>query len=503
MRPKHGILTLVACAALVVPASGQSVSQDWVDRYDGSGQGIDGTDRGFAIAVDSLGHTIVGGFSAEAAGGTYLAIKYAPDGTRTWVATETTTGGGGGRTMTLDDQDNVIVAGSSNNGERFGVVKYDSDGNLLWSRRFNPGPGFLTQFDGVGTDSSGAVYAFGNHWPSTNDPWSIVVVKWDAAGTRQWSLVHATPSSQASAMRVTDDAVYLVGNAEVAQSDQDFLVMKVLPEGTIDWVRTCGRSGQFVHDTAWDLDLDAAGNVVATGSYSGIFADPNTSTDIAVVRVAPDGTLVSEIIVDGPFGSYDEGRRVALDAFGNVVVGGRSEHPDGGSDVLAVKLDPAGNELWRETWGGLATFTDLPHDMVLDDLGAIYLTGETISPGLVRECVTIKFDASGALRWSQTYGGATHDPSYGLGVAVTPDRRVMVTGYSAGLGPFGDSDLITLRYDQTLAGDVDADGDVDLSDLAALLADFGCTAIPCSGDADGDGDTDLSDLAVLLGNFGA
>lgn len=55
-------------------------------------------------------------------------------------------------------------------------------------------------------------------------------------------------------------------------------------------------------------------------------------------------------------------------------------------------------------------------------------------------------------------------------------------------------------------GDVDGDGDVDLSDLAALLAAYGT----CSGDAgylsaadfDGSGCIDLSDLAILLATYG-
>jgi hypothetical protein len=55
-------------------------------------------------------------------------------------------------------------------------------------------------------------------------------------------------------------------------------------------------------------------------------------------------------------------------------------------------------------------------------------------------------------------------------------------------------------------GDVDGDGQVDLSDLALLLASFGL----CSGDSgfiadadfDDSGCVGLSDLAILLGNFG-
>jgi len=55
-----------------------------------------------------------------------------------------------------------------------------------------------------------------------------------------------------------------------------------------------------------------------------------------------------------------------------------------------------------------------------------------------------------------------------------------------------------------LVGDVDADGDVDLTDLSILLAHYGMTsgATWADGDFDGDGDVDLADLAALLANYG-
>jgi hypothetical protein len=54
-------------------------------------------------------------------------------------------------------------------------------------------------------------------------------------------------------------------------------------------------------------------------------------------------------------------------------------------------------------------------------------------------------------------------------------------------------------------GDVDDDDDIDLSDLAILLAHFGVPsgAGPEDGDLDGDGDVDLNDLAGLLARFGS
>lgn len=53
-------------------------------------------------------------------------------------------------------------------------------------------------------------------------------------------------------------------------------------------------------------------------------------------------------------------------------------------------------------------------------------------------------------------------------------------------------------------GDVDSDNDVDLADLATLLAHFGTPSgmTRSQGDLDGDADVDLGDLAILLAHFG-
>jgi hypothetical protein len=57
-----------------------------------------------------------------------------------------------------------------------------------------------------------------------------------------------------------------------------------------------------------------------------------------------------------------------------------------------------------------------------------------------------------------------------------------------------------------MPGDVDLDGDVDLSDLAGLLGVYGtCVGDPDynpAADFDDSGCIDLADLAELLGNYG-
>lgn len=65
-----------------------------------------------------------------------------------------------------------------------------------------------------------------------------------------------------------------------------------------------------------------------------------------------------------------------------------------------------------------------------------------------------------------------------------------------------DVSLMGYETPEPIVGDLDADGDVDLSDLAQMLGHYGQSGVQYSdGDINGDGIVDLNDLATLLGNF--
>ncbi|MBI5863442.1 MAG: hypothetical protein HZB38_02800 [Planctomycetes bacterium] len=101
------------------------------------------------------------------------------------------------------------------------------------------------------------------------------------------------------------------------------------------------------------------------------------------------------------------------------------------------------------------------------------------------------------------------DTNYSIGVQHLNGVETVAAGFDDA-SSFAEFSRGTILYFRTrsdappCAGDVDGDLDVDLTDLAILLAHFGTPAgaTTADGDLDADGDVDLTDLALLLANFG-
>jgi hypothetical protein len=98
-------------------------------------------------------------------------------------------------------------------------------------------------------------------------------------------------------------------------------------------------------------------------------------------------------------------------------------------------------------------------------------------------------------------GQLTGEP---LGEIVQLQLQAANEGNSVVPGVGAMFDRITVVVDPGCPGDLNGDQQVDLSDLAILLANFGAPggADPDDGDLDGDGDVDLADLSLQLAAFG-
>jgi hypothetical protein len=155
----------------------------------------------------------------------------------------------------------------------------------------------------------------------------------------------------------------------------------------LGWGYTNGSTGA---DGANDLAIDAAGNTYVTGYFSGTVdfdkgpGTANLSTngnqsakDAFVLKLDPQGNYVWAVRFGGTNNYDQEGTKIALDQFGNVVVIGTflgnlqlgANSYNAGSTTLSspfmIKLDTSGTLLWGNAWvngTNNLTFRDLDID---------------------------------------------------------------------------------------------------------------------------------------------
>jgi hypothetical protein len=134
---------------------------------------------------------------------------------------------------------------------------------------------------------------------------------------------------------------------------------------------------------------------------------------------------------------------VEIDDGGYMMVGSTTSYGAGQSDVYLLRIDPVGDILWAQTYGG--GDNDYGYDIFLTPDGGSVLAGETSSFGAGKSDIyLIKTDVDGDTLWTRTYGGADWDKGYS--VDGTMDGGFVVVGYTNSSGA-GLSDIYLVRTD--------------------------------------------------------
>ncbi len=252
-----------------------------------------GSDDGFAVAVQADGKIVAAGTSDS----DFALARYNSDGSLDagfGTGGEVTTDFGandGGYTVALQADGKIVVAGTTNNNGSnfdFALARYNSDGSL--DTGFGTGGEATTDF---GRGEEGYAVAL-----------------------------------------QTDGKIVVAGSTYSDTGYSDFALARYNSNGSLD--TGFGASGKVTTAFGYNnwgraVALDAGGKIVVAGS-----ADNGSNSNFALARYNSNGSLDTGFAIGGKvttdFGANDEGRTVALQADGKIVVAGFS-----GSDFALAR----------------------------------------------------------------------------------------------------------------------------------------------------------------------
>ncbi|MCA8945093.1 MAG: SBBP repeat-containing protein, partial [Planctomycetes bacterium] len=450
VRGNKSVTTDAAGNVYVVGSTQTGGNQDILTaKYDAAGSAIwaasyggpaNADDFGYAIAVDSNGNVYAAGDSNNGSNLDFVLVKYDSNGNEQWVRT---TNYGGTDTcygVVVDSSDRVYIAGSGNSDAH--IICYDTDGNVVWSDDYNN----TTDLGyGLNVDASNNAYLVGRTVVAGNIDW--FVAKYNASGVMQWDRTYnGTGNGFDEAYDVAVDATGNVLVAGVAADvNADAVVVKYDAAGTFQWAGYYNGSGNGA-EACYAMGLDAAGNAyVATRAFGGA-----TNLAAAVRFNATTGAVDwADEYASAGFG--DDAYSISVNAAGDNVIGGFTGSATNGNDFLVVKHDAGGTQAWARTFDGSANSTDNAYGVAIDVSGNVIVAGQsataTTPEGIVRS-----YDSTGATNWTGTLVGSAGTSQVGSDF-IPATRGAMVTDGSGNVYVTGrsfngtDYDAVTVAYD--------------------------------------------------------
>jgi len=353
-------------------STNNSLEFNWSRKWGGQDVEI-----GYGAAIDSSDNIYFTGTSYSFGPGdsAIVLLKYDDSGSLLWNITWGGSSYDLSYGVTVDSLDNIYLAGETGSFGAGGVdmvlVKYDSSGEQLWNRTW--GGSAMLNVDkgwGVEVDSLENVYLVGvsNNFGAGEE--DIILVKYDSYGIQLWNRTWGGSLSDFGYAIAIDslDYIYLVGTTfSSGAGEEDIILVKYDSSGTPLWDRTWGGG---LSDIGYGIAIDSTGNIYLTGITNSFGTGMD---DMVLVRFDNSGTQLWNRTWGG--NSFDSGSDIVIDSAGNVYVLGSTKSFSIEPDILLVKYNNSGTELWNHTWGG--DNREICTCGAMDSSGNIYLGGHS------------------------------------------------------------------------------------------------------------------------------
>lgn len=365
-----------------------------------------------------------------AAGSTPALAGESPDHAQTSVEEWSATFGGFSNEYTYgmqrtSDGGYIIVGDTQSFGAgNFDVylIKADASGNEVWTNTF--GGIYSERGNSIRQTSDGGFIIAGYRILTDAGKSHLYLLKTDGSGNEVWSQTFGdeTVSTVGQSVRQTSDGGYIIVGYRATYGtgiNYGIYLLKTDSSGNEEW-------SQLLGNTAYDRGLSIC---EVSGGYV-IGANTGGYNDMTLIKVDSLGSQVwSQSYTGGTF-IWQDGN-VAPTADGGFILTGYKRDNDNINDVLLVKTDSGGNEVWSRMYGGASPDTGYSVNQTSD--GGYIVTGNTESFGPGGwDVYVVKTDYRGYEEWSGAFGGTGLDR--GEVVQEAADGTFTIAGITKSFG---------------------------------------------------------------------
>jgi hypothetical protein len=301
--------------------------------------------------------------------------------------------------------------------------------------------------------------------------WAKHAHSYGGAGTDYGAAYKANTSGERFMTGYFSDSMIVGSKVLTSRGDTDIVLAK---EG--GWFVQIGGTGA---DQATDLAFDSAGNIYATGWFTGSAKFSSTDGHGLTMQGSSETIFLAKYSATGivqwvqtgidDLGGINRGHGLAVDQVtGAVFLMGLTQgnvafsSSNGTSQVVAgvetwhmflVRYDTGGNFKWGQT--NVAAPNSIPHGIAIDAADNVYVSGwfegsSTFSsadgnnlsmtglsqpvqtaPDYPDDAFLVKYDANGNVKWASDIGGYK---AMGLSLAVSSQGNVSMTGFVGNIG---------------------------------------------------------------------
>lgn len=239
---------------------------------------------------------------------------------------------------------------------------------------------------------------------------------------------------------LTSDGNHLVtGYTQVnSKGGKDIWVAKLSVKGDVIWEYTFG-----------DINNDEGTAVIEAldGEYAVVGHSINSTsgyTEGWFLKLDVNGKLKSKTAFT--LSSYEKLYDITnFDKKSFIVCGVRKEAGDDDINFSVLRINNRGVKLWQQELG-TRYFTDQAHSVIVNEQQEILVAGYTTNEDRNQQVYLVKLDAYGKILFDEKLG-ETADHNNILSLTETPDKKVLMAGYTS-VETNGAEDMLVMIYDK-------------------------------------------------------